>query len=199
MIVHSVIYHRFSLLKRIVAGLLCTTAVLQAAHQFSVEYCYTHIKTTDGDQYNIYSPALNYFGDFRILNFRLHVGVSALKPLWASQNGKNYYNYDYYNRVAGCDLFIGLSRNVPIIDHFTVIPAFGWHVNGIRLRAKSRYLDFYSLTSGVGIHVLARRRTQKLIFNTAYVSLNLDFRDLLYTNNRLRHGHTIKIGLGHAF
>ena len=75
----------------------------------------------------------------------------------------------------------------------------GWHQNGIRLRSKPEYKDFYSLTSGLGFNLMTKYRAQQSPLNYALLSFGMDFKDLLYTENKLKRGYTITMGIGHSF
>jgi hypothetical protein len=175
------------------------TACSFARHNLAPEYSYTYIQTTRKDAFHLYSPSVNYTGDFKTGAFRVYLGASALLPLWARQDGDDFYNPDYYSHIIGTDLFIGLARDVPVIDRFDLIPVFGWHLSGIRLRGKPQTMDFYSLVTGFGFRLLTRYQGNQDLINYGFLSSSYDFIDLLYQNNRLKRGHTISFGIGHTF
>lgn len=168
-------------------------------HRIAPSFNMTYIKTTEGDRYYLYSPAFNYTGDFKTLNFRLYLSFSILFPMWASQNGEKCDMVEFYCSRLGSDLFIGISRDYPVVDELRFIPAIGYHLNGIRLRGKPEYMDFYSLTSGIGINIMTRYRWKQQPVNFAFLSIAMDFSDMLYTENKLKKGYTIMLGAGYAF
>jgi len=176
-----------------------TNTLSVASHRVAPAFSMTYIKTTEGDRYNFYSPAINYTGDFKTWNLRLHLSVSILFPWWANQNGDECNMSQYYSSRLGSDLFIGISKNYPIANHLRFIPALGYHLNSIRLRAKPEYMDFYSLSSGLGLNILTRYRWKSDPVNFAFLLIGMDFSDMLYTDNKLKKGYTITIGAGYAF
>lgn len=185
--------------KILVVLILLLHAPSIASHRIAPSFALTHIKTTNGDRYNFYSPAINYTGDFKTWNFRLYLSISILFPLWANQNGEKCNMSEFYSSRLGGDLFIGISKDYPIADRLRFVPAVGYHLNGIRLRGKSEYMDFYSLTSGLGINLMTRYRWKQNPMNFAFISFGMDFSDMLYKENKLKTGYTIIIGAGYAF
>ena len=172
---------------------------VSARHSVAPAFSYTHIRTTQGDRYYITSPALNYTGDLKIWNYRLYLSVSAILPVWASQNGANCDIPRYYSSTLGTDIFIGISKNIEILDQFGIVPVLGWHQNGIRFQAKSRYLNFYSLTSGLSVSLFMKFKTTQPLLNFMFCSMAIDFIDQLYTENKLKAGYTVTAGIGHTF
>lgn len=171
----------------------------RARHSIAPVISHTIIQTTNDDQVQLTSPAINYTGDIRIWDYRLYFSVSALFPRWANQNGRKCHLSDVYTSAWGTDLFIGISKDYEIVDRFCIVPAVGWHQNGIRLRAKSEYMDFYSLTSGFSLHLFTKYRGKHPILNFMFLAMAMDFMDLLYVENKLKRGYTINFGLGHTF
>jgi len=181
--------------------LVCMTfsARIQAGHGLAPALGLSRIHSTDGDRVALLSPGLNYTADFRIRGIHFVLSATTVIPLWATQNGKRYTNPQFYNFYMGTDLFLGISRDYHIQDRFLLSPALGWHQNGILMRGKPRYLDFYSLTSGLGLHVLATDCRQSRILNFLFLSMGLDFLDYLYEENKLRFGLSLCLGVGHRF
>ncbi|MBN1780611.1 hypothetical protein JW948_05755 [bacterium] len=185
---------------RFVLCLILFSAIpAQPRNHMAAGACMTLIRTTGDDRFTIYAPSMNYTGDFRIRDYRFVFSSSLLMPFWSGQDHHHYFNPDYYSSCLGVDLFIGFARDYPVVDRFGISPALGFHLNGIRLRGKSTYLDFYSLTYGLGGTLFTRYRGSRNLLNFGYVSANLDMMDLLYINNRLRRGITFKAGIGHSF
>lgn len=147
----------------------------------------------------MYSPAVNYTGDSKIGIFRIYFSASILLPLQGRQDGNTIYNPDYYKRLIGSDLFVGLAKDYPVIDRFGLIPALGWHLNGLRLRGNAQIYDFYSLTTGFGLKLLTRHQGNQDLLNYGYFSISFDYIDFLYANNKLKRGHSITFGIGHTF
>jgi len=197
-------FHKYFLDEHIIPKILILLILLSnttsiASHRVAPSFSLTHIQTTEGDHYNFYSPTINYTADFKIWNFRLYLSLSILFPMWANQNGKKCDLSEFYTSCMGTDIFIGISKDYPIADRLLFVPAVGYHLNGIRLRGKPEYMDFYSLTSGLGINVMTRYRGKHNPLNIAFISFGIDFSDMLYTENKLKTGYTIIIGVGHAF
>ena len=94
---------------------------------------------------------------------------------------------------------MGLTRDLPIISRHDVTPVLGWHISGIRLRGKSEFMDFYSLTMGFGLKLMTRYQGSWNYINCAFLSFSYDYIDLLYKNNKLKRGHTISLGFGRSF
>jgi hypothetical protein len=183
----------------IVLVCLVLSTQVRAGHGLAPALSLMHIKTTDGDRYALLSPGLNYSPDFRIGKLHFVLSATIVFPLWASQNGKRFTNPDFYNFYMGNDLFLGIARDYDVRSRFRLSPAVGWHQNGILMRGKLRYLDFYSLTSGIGLHVLAIDLKDSRLLNYGFFSLGLDFLDFLYEENRLRIGLSLCLGVGHRF
>lgn len=178
---------------------LVLAAQIRAGHGLAPALSLTRINSTDGDRYALLSPGLNYTADFRISGLHFLISATTVLPIWATQNGKRYTNPRYYNFYMGNDLFVGIARDYDVRDRFRLSPAVGWHQNGILMRGKPRYLDFYSLTSGIGLHVLAVDKRRSLLLNYGFLSLALDFMDFLYEENKLRTGLSLCLGVGHRF
>ena len=157
------------------------------------------INSTDGDRYALFSPGLNYTADFRIWKLHFVISTTTLFPLWATQNGKRFTNPQFYDFYMGTDLFLGIARNYEVRDRYLLSPAVGWHQNGIHMRGKPRYRNFSSLTSGIGLHILATDCRNSWFLNYLFVSLGLDFVDYLYEENKLRTGLSMCLGMGHRF
>lgn len=170
-----------------------------AGHTVASAYTCTYIRTTQDDAFYLHAPALNYTGDFKSGGFSIYVSASALLPLWGRQEERNYYHPDYYSHYVGTDLFLGVTRKESGIRLFHLIPVVGWHLNGIRLRGKPSYWDFYSLTTGFGLKFLAEYQGSWNLLNHACLSLSWDTLDLLYQNNKLKRGHTISLEIGRSF
>jgi len=170
-----------------------------ASQSLAPAYGFTYIKTTDEDRYQIYSPGLHYMRDMRVWNYRLVTSLSVLLPLRGTENGTGYRSGNYYSKYLGTDLFIGFSRDYPVTSGLRVQPALGWHQNGILLRGRAEYMDFYSLTSGLGLNLLTRYGGKDPLFNYAFLCLSYDFFDHLYTDNKLKQGCTLTMGIGHTF
>ena len=187
------------LLNLMVIQFLLSPAVVFSRHSIAPAFSYTYIQTTQRDQYHFTSPALNYTGDLKMWNYRLYLSVSMLFPVWASQNGRSCDIHQYYTSTVGADLFVGISRDFEVFNHFGIEPVLGWHQNGIRLQAKSRYVNFYSMTSGLSFNLFSRFRGRQTLLNFAFLSIAMDFVDQLYTENRLNKGYTLTIGIGHTF
>lgn len=175
------------------------TVPVLAGHGLAPALVLTTIKSTDGDSYALYSPALNYTADFEIRNLHFIFSATPLFPLWATQNGNRYTNSDYYDIYMGTDLFFGIARDFYIKARYRLSPAVGWHQNGMFMRGKSRYLNFYSLTSGIGLHALMIDLKESRLLNYLTISAGLDFVDYLYQDNKLRVGFTLCLGVGHRF
>ena len=182
-------------------SLICIVSAtrVRAGHALAPSLGLMHIKSTDGDKYTLLSPGLNYTADFRIKKLHFIISTTPVFQLWSRENGKGYTNPQFYNFYMGNDLFIGLARDYELQGRFRLSPAAGYHQNGILMRGKSRYLDFYSLTSGLGLHVLATDYGKPRLFNYAFLSLGLDIFDYLYEENKLSTGLSLCIGAGHRF
>lgn len=179
--------------------LLFMNNIADARHSIAPAYSYTYIHTTEKNSYHLHCPAVNYTGDLKVWDYRLYFSVSLLFPVWAIQDGTYYRSSDYYSTYSGTDLFIGLSKNYSIDDNFCMIPAVGWHQNAIRLRGKSEYMDFYSLTSGFGFRFMTKYRESRSFLNFLLLSIGMDFTDFLHIENKLKRGYTVTVGLGHTF
>lgn len=175
---------------------ICFPSMGYTRHHFSPAGSITYIKTTEGSRYTLYSPAIQYTGDMKLGKYRCYIGFSVLIPRWANQDGYHYHNPDFYENYLGSDLFIGISKDTSISGGFTFVPAIGWHQNGIRLRGKSQTLDFYSLTSGLGIQLMTHYQGDLKIPNFLFLSYGFDFMDHLYKVNKLDHGYTATLGFG---
>lgn len=172
---------------------------VQAGHGLAPALSLMRINSTDGDRYALLSPGLNYTADFRIRKLHFVFSATPVLPLWATQNGRRYTNPDFYDFFMGTDLFLGVARDYDVQSRFRLSPAVGWHQNGIHMRGKLRYLNFSSLTSGLGLHVLATDRRDSRLLNYLFLSLGFDFLDFLYEENRLRTGISLCLGAGHRF
>ena len=170
-----------------------------ARHSIAPLFSFTNIQTTDDDYYHLSSPAMNYTGDFQVRDYRFYIGLSALLPLRASENGKNYNISEYYSNTMGGDVMIGLAKESLVIHRFDLIPVLGWHQNGIRLQGKSEYKNFYSMTSGISLNLLTKYKETDHLLNFAFLSMSMDFIDLLHKENKLSKGYTFNIGVGHTF
>jgi len=193
------IYHKITCILLTILVFHLISSIAYARHSMAPSYSYTYIHTTENDDYHIHSPAMNYTGDLRVWDYRLILSASMLVPVWANQNGTLYQSPDYYSHYLGIDFFIGFCRNYSVSDRFSMIPALGWHYNGIFLRGKSNIMDFYSLTSGFGFQFLTKYRKQNPFLNFIFLSIGTDFIDLLYIENKLKRGCTISMGIGHTF
>ncbi|NQT26977.1 hypothetical protein HQ585_16595 [candidate division KSB1 bacterium] len=178
---------------------LILSTQVQAGHGLAPALSLMRINSTDGDRVALLSPGLNYSADFRIKKPHFIISTTIVLPLWATQNGKRYTNPNFYDFYLGTDLFLGIALDYDVQDHFRLSPAVGYHLNGILMRGKPRYLDFYSLTSGIGLHVLATDRRDSRLLNYLFLSLGIDFLDFLYEENRLRTGISLCLGVGHRF
>ena len=170
-----------------------------ARHSIAPLFSFTNIQTTDDDHYHLSSPAKNYTGDFQVRDYRFYISLSTLLPSRASENGKNYDISEFYSNTMGGDVMIGLAKENLIIHRFNLIPVLGWHQNGIRLQGKSQYKNFYSMTSGISLNFLTKYQVTDRLLNFAFLSMSMDFIDLLHKGNKLTKGYTFNIGVGHTF
>jgi hypothetical protein len=169
-----------------------------ADHSFSLVYNVTHLTTTEGDVYNFYSPGLNYTYNARC-RFGLFSSLSALFPLISNQNGTNYINWDYYMLMFGFDLMLGAGGKLPLSERFTFVPALGAHLNGIWLKGKALFRDFYNLTTGLGTNLQIRYAMSRCLEGIGFVSGSWDFVDLIHQGNRLKNGLILTVGVGISF
>ena len=169
-----------------------------AGHHIAAGYSRTWIQTSRDDRFTIHSPALHYTGDISVYQSRIYLSLSFLLPKWASQNGRHVDLGDYYARYFGADLFLGVSRDKEL-KGLQLIPAAGWHLNGIRMRGNSRILDFYSLTSGPGIQLRIHYHGQRMVPEYLLFSCGYDIIDHLYTENKLKRGFCLTTALGYSF
>jgi hypothetical protein len=169
-----------------------------ADHSFFPVYNITHLKTEDGDVYNIYSPGINYTFNAK-KKFGLFSSISFLWPLRSNQNGESYKNADYYDRKVGLDLMLGAGGKIPAGERFNFVPSFGAHLNAIRLRGKIAYMDFNHLALGIGTNLQARYAISKSMDGTIFTSASWDFIDLIHQENKLRNGFVVTLGLGLTF
>jgi hypothetical protein len=170
-----------------------------AGHHLAAGYNRTWIQTTRDDRFTLHSPALHYSGDLSVHQTRIHFSLSFLLPKWASQNGRQFDSADYYTRYFGADLFIGFSKDKQSGPGFKLVPAGGWHINGIRMRGNARILDFYSLTSGPGIQLMMHYRARTMVPEYLLFSCGYDIFDHLYRENKLKRGFCLNVALGYSF
>jgi hypothetical protein len=178
--------------------LLCIPLAGLADHSFFPVYNVTYLKTDEGDAYSIYSPGINYTFNSK-KQFGFFTSLSFLWPLRSSQNGESYKNADYYDRKIGFDLMLGAGGKVPVGERFSFVPSLGAHLNGIRLRGKSAYMDFNHLALGIGTNLQARYAVSKAMDGTIFTSASWDFLDLIHQTNKLRNGLVLTLGLGLTF
>ena len=182
----------------ICAPVLCAPVLSLADHSLFPIYNVTHLSTTEGDVYNFYSPGVNYTYNAR-KKFGFFSSVSILFPRRSSQNGESYKNSDYYKSKLGADLMMGAGMKFNTSERFSLVPSFGVHLNGIRLRGKELYKDFYNLSFGVGLNLQARYGISKRMDGTAFASTSWDFVDLIHKENKLQNGFVLTLGLGLTF
>jgi hypothetical protein len=179
-------------------AVLCVPVLCLSDHSFFPIYNVTHLSTTKGDVYNFYSPGVNYTFNGR-RQFGFFSSVSILFPRRSSQNGESYKNSDYYKRKIGADLMMGAGMKFKTSERLSLVPSFGVHLNGIRLRGKELYKDFYNLSFGVGLNLQARYGISRRMDGTAFVSASWDFVDLIHQENKLQNGFVLTLGLGLTF
>lgn len=186
------------ILSVILTAVLCAPLLSLADHGFFPIYNVTHLSTTEGDVYNFYSPGFNYTFNGRN-RFGFFSSISVLFPLRSNQNGESFKNSDYYKRKLGTDIMLGAGVKFNVNKRFSLVPSPGVHLNGIRLRGKELYKDFYNLSLGVGLNLQARYRISRNMDGTAFVSTSWDFIDLIHRENKLQHGIILTFGLGITF
>jgi hypothetical protein len=179
----------------IITAVICTPLICFSDHGIFPIYNMTHLSTTEGDVYNFYSPGINYTYNSR-KEFGFFTSFSLLFPRKSSQNGESIKNSDYYDSKLGGDLMMGAGMKFETGEKVTLLPSFGLHLNGIRLRGKELYKDFYNLSFGVGINLQARYSIGKRLDGTAFASTSWDFVDLIHQENRLQNGFILTLGLG---
>jgi len=188
-----------SVLLTVVLFLIALTPLAgKADHGFFPVYNVTHLKTTEGDVYNFYSPGLNYTYNSK-KKFGFFSSLSVLWPLRSNQNGESYKNSDYYDRKFGLDLMMGAGGKIPTSGRFTFVTSAGAHLNTIRLRGRELYQDFYNLSLGIGLNVQARYAFSKSIDGTIFTSGSWDFIDTIHWENKLKNGLGVTFGLGLTF
>jgi hypothetical protein len=170
-----------------------------AGHHIAAGYSWTWIQTSRDDHFTLHSPALHYTADLSVYQTRIYFSLSFLVPRWASQNGRHIDSADYYTRYFGVDLFVGFSKAKQSGPGFRVVPAGGWHMNGIRMRGNARILDFYSLTSGPGIQLMMHYRGRTIVPEYLLFSCGYDLFDHLYKENKLKRGLCLTAALGYSF
>jgi hypothetical protein len=179
-------------------SLVYLTAAAHADHSLFPIYNITHLTTTEGDIYNFHSPGINY-----TFNGRNRIGfftsLSIFFPLRSNQNGESYKNSDFYRSKLGGDFMLGADMKFQASDKISIVPALGGHVNGIRLRAKEIYKDFYHLTFGLGLNVQTRYEVSDRMDGTLLVSGGWHFIDLIHRENRLDNGLIFTGGIGLTF
>ena len=180
------------------ALIICAPPALRADHSFFPIYNLTHLKTTDGDAYNFYSPGLNYTYNAK-KRFGFFSSVSVLWPLRSNQNGESFKNADYYDRKYGFDLMLGAGGKIPAGERLLFVISPGAHFNMIRLRGKELYQDFTNMSLGLGLNLQARYAISKRIDGTIFTSGSWDFLDPIHQENRLRNGFVVTFGLGLTF
>lgn len=180
------------------AALALAPSTLHADHSFFPIYNVTHLKTTEGDTYNFYSPGFNYTYNAK-KKFGFFSSLSVLWPLRSNQNGESYKNADYYDRKFGLDLMMGAGGKIPAGNRFLFVTSSGAHFNTIRLRGRELYQDFYNVSLGLGLNLQARYAISKSIDGTLFTSGSWDFIDPIHQENRLRNGFVVTFGLGLTF
>ncbi len=183
------------LLVLIIAALLCVALPSFSDHGIFPVYNVTHLSTTEGDVYNFHSTGINYTFNSR-KEFGFFSSISILFPSRSSQNGESIKNSDYYDSKLGGDILMGAGMKFKTGEKFTLLPSVGVHLNGIRLRGKELYKDFYNLSFGVGLNLQARYGIGKRLDGTAFASTSWDFVDLIHQENRLQNGFVLTLGLG---
>ena len=186
------------ILLTIVMAVLCVPVLSLSDHSFFPIYNVTHLSTTEGDVYNFYSPGVNYTFNAR-KQFGFFSSVSILFPRRSNQNGESYKTSDYYKRKLGTDLMMGAGMKFNTSERFCLVPSFGVHLNGIRLRGKELYKDFYNLSFGVGLNLQARYGISRHMDGTVFASTSWDFVDLIHQENKLKNGFVLTLGLGLTF
>ena len=94
---------------------------------------------------------------------------------------------------------MGAGMKFNTSERFCLVPSFGVHLNGIWLRGKELYKDFYNLSFGVGLNLQARYGISKRMDGTVFASTSWDFVDLIHQENKLKNGLVLTLGLGLTF
>jgi hypothetical protein len=186
------------LIAAFLAVLALTPFALHADHGFFPIYNITHLKTTEGDAYNFYSPGFNYTYNAK-KNFGFFSSIGILFPLRSSQNGEDFKNADFYKTKLGMDLLMGAGGKVPIGSRFMFVPSGGAHLNIIRLRGKSEYLDLNNVSTGIGLNLQARYAISRSIDCTLFTSGSWDGFDLIHRKNKFKNGLGFTVGAGLTF
>jgi hypothetical protein len=180
------------------ALIICTPMALRADHGLFPIYNVTHLKTSDGDAYNFYSPGFNYTFNAK-KRFGFFSSLSVLWPLRSNQNGESFKNADYYDRKYGFDLMLGAGGKIPAGERLLFVISPGAHLNMIRLRGKELYQDFTNMSLGLGLNLQARYAVSRCIDGTLFTSGSWDFIDPIHQENRLKNGFVVTFGLGLTF
>ncbi len=165
----------------------------ESKHGISPVYNWTYINSSAGHKYHFHSPGVNY-SFYRGADFGFLGSGSIILPLGAHQDGEFFSTPDYYARVFGFDLLLGLAGNVKITEEFGVITGGGVHMNGLLLSGNTHH-SFYSLTAGLGASALVYYALSPTLFVGTILSSSVDMIEFVYAKDALHIALSHNIGV----